>query len=301
LYIVNWYNENNFFYRNNGEGFFTKDTTNTIVLLNNSSASSVWGDYNNDGFLDLFVSNYQGTNNSLFKNNGDATFTQIVSEIVATDGGFSRSASWGDINNDGFLDLVVSNGPAENNFMYLNNKETGFTKITNSPVVSDGGNSTGTSWCDFDNDGDLDLFIANTGSEQNFFYINNGNGTFLKETNSTITTNAGNSASGNWGNYNNYGYMDLFVTNAGGQNNTLYKNNGDGTFMKITSDIVSNDGGDSNGSSWADYDNDEDLDLFVNNRGGENNFLYSNTGDGSFIKITNEPVVNDGGSSECGA
>jgi len=79
----------------------------------------------------------------------------------------------------------------------------------------------------------------------------------------------------------------LFVANSGNQNNSLYQNNGNETFTKITTGDIVTDGGHSHGSAWADYDNDGDLDIFVSNDQDQNNFLYSNNGDGTFTSVTN--------------
>ena len=84
-----------------------------------------------------------------------------------------------------------------------------------------------------------------------------------------------------WGDYDNDGYIDLFVSNASGQRNFLYRNSGGGSFEKITAGNIVSDGGDSIGCAWGDYDNDGFLDLFVANRSGQNNFLYHNDGNGN--------------------
>ncbi|MFQ5640777.1 MAG: FG-GAP repeat domain-containing protein, partial [bacterium] len=129
-------------------------------------------------------------------------------------------------------------------------------------------------------------------------YSNNGDGTFTKITTSVVN-DGGPSIAGSWGDFNNDGKLDLFVTNA--NNNLLYRNDGNGAFSKVTSDIVVNDRGSGGGASWSDFDNDGDLELFVANRANTSNFLYTNNGDGTFTKITTGDVVSDIGFSDGGS
>jgi hypothetical protein len=104
-------------------------------------------------------------------------------------------------------------------------------------------------------------------------------GTFAKQTNGSLVLDTQNSEIVQWIDYDNDGFLDLFSANDGGQNNSLYHNNGDGTFNKITTGSLVNDGGKSAGCAWADYDNDGFLDLFVANwQGSGPNFLYRNNG-----------------------
>ncbi len=156
-----------------------------------------------------------------------------------------------------------------------------FTKITTGEFVNDGGESFGVSWADFNNDGYPDLFISNGGSvpvdSVNFLYINNGDGTFSKITTGQIVTTAEKSNGSTIADYNNDGFADVFVTNRDGENNSLFLNNGDLTFTRITSGDIVNNGGNSNGSAWADYNNDGLVDLFVANFLGAG-FLYQNQG-----------------------
>src|SRR6266536_1263721 len=172
-----------------------------------------------------------------------------------------------------------------------------FTAITNGPVVTERGDSTGCAWADYDNDGYLDLFVSNFGTPFNFLYHNNGDGSFTRVTNGIIATAQGQAEGAAWADYDNDGDLDLFVSVGLGGNDLLYRNNGDGTFTKVTSGPVVQSGGNSRGCAWGDYDNDGSLDLFVANEQGQNNFLFHNNGDGTFARIASGSIVNDGGAS----
>jgi len=204
---------------------FTRITVGDIVNDAGKSKGCSWADFNNDGHIDLFVTNAENQNNYLYCNNGDETFAKITEGPVVNDGGDSRGGgSWGDYDNDGDLDLFVSNR-LQDNFLYSNNGDGTFTKIINGDIVNDGGNSRGTSWGDYDNDGYLDLFVSNDGGN-NFLYKNNCDGTFTKITDETITNNGGVSVGCVWGDYDNDGDLDIFVSNFWDDNNFLYSNNG---------------------------------------------------------------------------
>src|SRR5207244_8205932 len=119
-----------------------------------------WGDYDNDGFLDLFVANRSGQRNFLYHNNGDGTFTKITAGNIVTDLGNSEGCAWGDYDNDGFLDLFVAN-LGQRNFLYHNNGDGSFTLIQNSGIGQEVSYSWSGAWADFDTDGQLDLFVVN--------------------------------------------------------------------------------------------------------------------------------------------
>jgi hypothetical protein len=278
LFVAVGLNGNDLLYQNNGDGTFTKVTSGSLVTSGGSSRGCAWGDYDNDGYIDLFISNEQGQNNFLFHNNGDGTFAKVASGKIVTDGGNSTGCAWGDYDNDGYLDLFVPNNN-ENNFLYHNNRDGAFTRITTGRMVTDGGSSFGCAWGDYDNDGYLDLFVANL-NQRNFLYHNNGDGTFTKITSGQIVTDVGYSWGAAWADYDNDGFLDLFVANGPpsgpGQNDFLYRNNGDGTFTKITTGSLVNDAASGDGCAWGDYDNDGFLDLFVTNLNDQNNLLYRN-------------------------
>src|SRR5947209_3997098 len=162
----------------------------------------------------------------------NATFTKITSGNMVSDHGNTYSGSWGDYDNDGFIDLVAANGAPssnENEFLYHNDGTGSFTKISGISVVTNGGISFAAAWGDYDNDGNLDLFIPNLG-QKSFLYRNLGNGAFTKVTTGSIANDIASSIACGWADYDNDGFLDLLVANRGGQRNALYHNHGDGTF-----------------------------------------------------------------------
>src|SRR3954453_10496939 len=209
---------------------FTKVTTGPVVS-SGGGTSLAWGDFNNDGFVDLYVNVINSAASLLYSNNGNGTFTQLTTPSGAVDVGTSFGAAWADYDNDGFLDLFVAVNGSLNDWLYHNNGNGTFTKITTGPIVSSGGNGNNCSWGDYDNDGFIDLFVAN--SDQNdFLYHNNGDSTFTRVTTGAIAEKPGNSQGGSWGDYDNDGLLDLFISR-GTVPNVLYHNLGDGAFESI--------------------------------------------------------------------
>ena len=154
-----------------------------------------WGDYNNDGWIDLFIpSLHNDEPNALYRNNKDETFTNVANEAGVAYVGHSWAGVFGDYDNDGCLDLYVSNyghsesldSPGEENLLYRNNCDGSFTDVTKRAGVEGKEHSAGVAWADYDKDGYLDLYVANYGLitaggglfEGNNLYHNNGDGTF---------------------------------------------------------------------------------------------------------------------------
>lgn len=218
----------NLLYKGNPDGSFTRITTGPIVTDNGVHRRAMWADYNNDKYPDLYVTNYNDQNDNLYLNNRNGTFTKITTGAIVNSGGWGSGCAWGDYNNDGWMDLYVTNdgGP---NFLYKNNKNGTFTKINTGSIVTDAGGSFGCNWGDIDNDGDLDLFVANNYHQYNCIYRNDGNDSFTKITNDPVVTEQASSVGSSFGDYNNDGKLDLFVVNQGyygnpAENDFLYKN-----------------------------------------------------------------------------
>jgi len=296
---------------------FQRITSGDIGIDATNSHSVSWGDFNNDGLPDVFVTN-GGTCgssvdqlNTLYMNMGSGQFTRMTNAILypmINDLGNSFNATWGDYNNDGQLDLFVTCRGVDN-LLYTNlgGWDTGngrFVKETDPakfPMVADGGSSRGSSWADYNRDGYLDLFVANTLNENNFLYKNNGDGSFMKIYSGDIVNDGGRSGSGQWGDYNNDGYPDLYVANVRNTFDFLYLNNGDCTFTKVTNNPIVDHGGFSQGGAWGDYDNDGDLDLYITTDDHtDRNRMFRNDGDGAFTRVSAGDMTNNGNNSYSG-
>lgn len=301
LLVANRDGRNESLFRNLGNGTFAQVTSDPVVSSGGDSMGGGWGDVDNDGNLDLFVLTADGGNEFYFRNQGDGTFTRVLGAAPGTpsnDGGDTVSSSWADFNGDGFLDLFTSNNAGRNG-LYEGKGDGSFTKVTTGSLVTTADRHYGCAWADFDNDGDPDLFVASNGG-RGILYENNA-GTLEAVAVTTISLAPAASIGAAWADYDNDGFPDLFVANggttAGPQNNYLYRNSGNGTFAKVTTGQIVTDRESSDGCAWGDYDADGFLDLFVANVSGENNSLYHNNGDGTFTKVVTGSLVNDGGDS----
>jgi hypothetical protein len=266
----------NFLYHNEGGTSFTRVLTGPIAGDAGFNYGSAWLDYDNDGWLDLFVARHGNDDNLLYHNLGDGTFEKVTAGAIVHDGGYSASASPGDYDDDGCVDLFVGNTNGQYSFLYHNNCDGTFTRITDSPATLDETYSSSSNWVDYDNDGDLDLFVTSV-DHDNLLYRNDGDGAFAKILASPIVTD-GNVHDSSWADMDNDGDMDLYL-GAANVPHRLYENAGGGTFVPILTGAVVEDSGSETGI-WGDYDNDGDLDLFVTVNGGHSNFLYRNEGTG---------------------
>jgi hypothetical protein len=323
-----------FVYLGNANGTFT-DIRSTCGFSNlrqfNSYDSTDWhgfslADYDNDGNVDLYIAEgakgRQGgmvKRDLLFHGHGNGTFT-YVSDVAGIEAypNRGREGIWIDYDKDGWLDLFVKNYKDKNgnigyNRFYHNNRDGTFTMVTGARGLEKAtfGTLGGavTSFVDYDNDGNMDVAFTGEGTSE-ALYHNRGDGTWVD-----VTTNAGlkklQPCQGiAWGDYNNDGLVDLFVARGslGGSSvsNTLYRNNGDGTFTDVTSQANLHAIANYWGAAWGDYDNDGYLDLFVACSGGTTvgtpgnaNLLYHNNGDGTFTNVASQEGVEleDGGQS----
>ncbi|MGD9402851.1 MAG: FG-GAP-like repeat-containing protein, partial [bacterium] len=234
-----------------------------------------WVDYDDDGDLDIFVTN-RTTSDHLFRND-DLTAGGFVdaTPVVLADTSDNRAAAWGDYDADGDLDLYVSTwGP---NKLYRNDSGGTFVNVTTAPLDDSSIGNTA-SWADYDNDGDLDLYLVNNGP--NRLFRNDGAEGFTDVTQGAL----GDTCLGMgmaWADYDDDGDLDLYIANRQGPN-LLLKNVGDDEFIDATTPEVAVPE-QSGGAAWADYDNDGDLDLFVTTDGPDR--LFRNDG-GYFADVS---------------
>jgi hypothetical protein len=293
--------------------------------VNSSGPSFV--DYDNDGDIDIYVSTeYHGDNqgNRLFENNGNGEFIDVAVERgVDNKGGLGRGASWGDYDNDGDMDVVISNMPPADRSTHVPTSlyknlliETGSPNFKNvsreanlyrknvpkdQEIGGIGNTGAGVAWADFDNDGDLDLYWKCAEYDiDNALFRNNGDGTFTDITEESGTgildmvTEANSQGSPNWTDVNQDGLIDLLVTNEGDRKIMLL-NQGDSTFRNITisfrppSATVFLNPGNANGACIGDIDNDGDMDVFLPTADQSNRLyisLYKDTGSLQYKDIT---------------
>ena len=308
-------NPSNSLFRNLGNGEFEKITDVLPATDETDSWGGVWGDYDNDGDLDLFLVNWKLdsvlSDERLYQNNGDGTFDRVLQGQFLSES-YASPATWVDFNNDGFLDIFRPRGSSSSpafagmNVLYENTGDGAFLPHTNDiAFVDEVSRSRGAAWGDYDNDGDADLYLLNSGSAQNVnrLFRNDGDGVFTPIVGDHMGRAGFWSISADWGDYDNDGNLDLFVGGSRtGDTNVLYRNLGDGTFQRIDQGIIVEDGSfnqNTADASWADFDNDGLLDLVAVNTstvGFQENFLYRNLGNGEFEAVQNN-IRTDGGLS----
>jgi len=327
-------------FHNNHDGTFTDVTEKAGVGYPCWAMGAAVGDYNNDGWPDLLVTCFNGV--VLYRNNGDGTFTDVTKQSgLDKDSGWATGAAFGDYDGDGWADLFVPHYarlnlsdlpefgskitctyhtikvqcgprglPGDPDALYHNNGDGTFTDVAAAAGVEDsqGLLGLGSIWSDFDNDGRIDLFVAND-SGPNYLYRNNGNGTFtdVAANSGTAFSRDGNEQA-NMGiavnDYNHTGWESIFVSHFSEDYGTLWRNEGNWSFTDVSypSGIAR--------STWpyvgwgdvfADIDNDGWADLFLVNghvypqvdgahlisKYRQPKLLFINMGDGQFADMSN--------------
>ena len=259
---------NGFEYLTRQVGTFIDDTFAAYGQYDGDGQAVCWGDFDNDGDQDLFRATGTSSARRLLRNNGDGTFTDITAAAGISTGGLV-SCAWGDYDGDGDLDLYLAVGcNPGTNFLYRNNGNSTFTDVTAAAGV--GGDSAHCSldaaWSDYDNDGDLDLYVVYTelndpSPRANQLFRNTG-GVFSDVAVSTGTNLVSASRRALWADYDNDGFPDLLVVNVSSRSDVLYHNNRNGTFSNVTAAAGIVESANCYDEVWADLNNDGFLDIF---------------------------------------
>ncbi|MFC1573043.1 CRTAC1 family protein, partial [Candidatus Eisenbacteria bacterium] len=334
LYVTKW--GWNILYRSNGDGTFTDVTGKAGVGDRGNGNAAVWFDFNDDGFLDLYVGNYfrdvhlwslrdahqmhedfetarDGGTNKLYRNNGDGTFSEIAKEVGVDDTGWTLDVGVGDYDNDGDLDLVNANDFGQDR-VFRTNADGTFTNVTDTVIGWDTNKGMNVDFGDYNNDGWLDLYITNIWTKEyvregNQLYRNMGDGTFSDVSFETNVYDAGWCWAGRFWDFDNDGHLDIMVANgyisgdkdheyftdlaievtkpgfnprdaqmwpelanktfSGYEPSRVWRNQGNETFTEVAHDLGLADVRDGRGLAIADFDNDGDLDVYISNQGQE--------------------------------
>jgi hypothetical protein len=327
-------------WRNNGDGTFTDVTEKAGVGYPGWGMGVCAGDYDNDGWEDLYVTCFGA--DRLYRNRGDGTFTDVAAKAGVSDPRWSTGAAFGDYNNDGWLDLFVANYldfkldappefgkgkncqfqglpvqcgpqglPGAGDSLFRNNGDGTFTDVSKEAGVDDKDKlfGLGVAWCDFNEDGHIDLYVANdTGA--NYLYQNQGNGTFAEiglMSGAALSEDGKGQASMGVaiGDYDHRGRWSVFTTNFSDEYNALYRHEKEFSFTDVS--FASQTGRASLpyvgwGCGFFDYDNDGWLDLLVVNGHvypqlaaaklkidyAQRKLFYRNNRNGTFAEVTAE-------------
>ncbi|MCG8606662.1 CRTAC1 family protein [bacterium] len=277
---------------NNGDGTFKDVTENCGLLSFHPSQTASWGDYDNDGWLDLYIGNESFGRNShpceLYHNNGDGTFTNVADEAGVAVSGYVKGVSWGDYNNDGLLDLYISR-LLEWNLLLKNNGMNGKGEWTFSDVTEEAGTgeplrSFPTWFWDYNNDGWLDIFVSGyqanaadvarnymgmpTRAERPRLYRNNHDGTFADVSKKVRVDKVLLTMGCNFGDLDNDGFLD-FYAGTGAPDfrsiipNRMFRNRGGEYFQDVTTSGGFGHLQKGHGVSFGDIDNDGDQDIYM--------------------------------------
>ena len=302
-----WFGEDgnhpNSLLKNNGDGTFTDVTISTNIYSEHPTQTASWGDFNNDGWLDLFIGNEsaEGSNHisELYQNNGDGTFFEVAQAHNINAIGFIKAVIWGDINNDGFLDLYISR-LGEPNLLFQNSGPENnyhFKEISKKSGVTEPLNSFPAWFWDFNNDGWEDIWVSGYDNssghvamdylglkhdgESPRLYQNNKDGTFTDVTKKANLDHPLLTMGSNFGDLNNDGFLDFYAGTGDPdfrsiQPNRMFLNKRGESFDDVTFHGRFGHLQKGHGVSFADFDRDGDLDIHAVMGGAYEGSVYQN-------------------------
>lgn len=267
--VSNWYGVMDDLFLNDGNGKLLLNN-NAGIASGSYAETAVFGDYNNDGLLDIYITTSGGNKiNHLYKNLGNSKFERITGHKIIEGNKASRAAIWSDLNNDGYSDILITNEGNGTNDIFLGKGGDTYERYTATSIVSKAESSVTASIGDIDNDGDMDIFIGNSGlytpRKKNLF--KNENGVFQAVSNTVISEGERCTFGSAFSDYDNDGDLDLLVSNGFcsiEMKDQLYQNNGDGSFVEV-SHLIPTDNVCSYGCAWGDANNDGFLDIMIAN------------------------------------
>ena len=268
-------------------GFVQDATVPSNISLPRGAAYSTFADYDNDGWLDLFVIGGEGRGH-LFRNRGNATFVEVTTKARVADVKGARKAFFIDLDHDGDLDLfLIGNGQRT---VYRNNLDGTFTEATAGFGLAASGDARDAAFADFDGDGRIDVFVTNQHGSDALFH-NGGAQRFTDVTAASGLATSSGSGAAAVGDYNNDGFLDLFVASTNGSEPTLWLNKGNGTFSRDRRSGAAETLRSMAGlaATFVDYDNDGWLDLVIGSvpiakpESSAKLFLFRNDGTGRFL------------------
>lgn len=299
VFVANQQDADNFLFRNDGNGSFTRVKEGSLVNDGGRSFSAIWVDIDNDGWIDLHVLNGRdgigGQKDCVYRNLGNGSFAKVENIAVVEDTLASGGAMWADYDSDGDPDVIVPiNSNATTNKVYRNDGNWRFTNVTEALDLKDdplpySPRASAVHWVDYDNDLDLDLYVGNVGTID-YLFNNDGTGRFTRVTAGRLGLDVTYVSDAIWADFDNDADLDLLIAVWGGASE-YYENNGKGEFHQAQAGDFGNAFNFASSASADDADGDGDLDVYltqwpVNKAGGEPNQFYLNQGrNGNWLKI----------------
>jgi hypothetical protein len=276
-------------YRNDGDTFTDVAVSAGVDVADGSGRGVAWCDYDADGWLDVFICNTMAEVSHLLRNNADGTFSDATAAAgmtgLATPSA-GNAAAWGDYDNDGLADLMLSRMDARP-MLYRNNGDGTFTEVGLAAGLHVAVDTFGVAWGDYDNDGWLDCYLGSAAWAPDWLLHNNRDGTFTDVAATAGIAGDGDAGAGvAWADYDNDGWLDLYVGNINTDNQPfLYHNNADGTLTDVAETAGVGGSRPNETAIWGDMDLDGRMDLF-SGVGGPLSALFHNIGyTGNWLRL----------------